>query len=149
MAPNSHPPHRFIETGMGFSAGLLVFASPHKQLLATYSTFFFCMLIFYRLQLWPATCVYTWFILAYTRTQVILPMLQLLLPEFLWNYLFWGVLSLILPLMSPHVAGLNSTMEINFDTCKGILPPISNLFFTVSISFVVGRENKSLFNCAS
>lgn len=43
----------------------------------------------------------------------------------------------------------DSTMEINFDTCKGILPPISNLFFTVSISFVVGRENKSLFNCTS
>lgn len=45
-------------------------------------------------------------------------------------------------MMLPHVAGQNSMMEINFDTYKGISSPISNLFFTISISFVVDSENK-------
>lgn len=131
MTPNSHAPCFCTETGEGFSASLLVFALPHKQLPASYSSFFFCEVIFYRLQLWPATCVYAWFILAYTCKQIILPMVQLLFSEFLWNYLFRRIVPLIMLL--PHVAGQNSMMEINFDTCKGISSPISNLFFTVSI----------------
>lgn len=43
-----------------------------------------------------------------------------------------------------YVAGHNNTTEINFNTCKGISSPTSQLFFTFSISFVENNENEFL-----